>query len=235
MTFKFLIFTLFTSTLSIANAQSTVLLEACNAIDARIKRMECFSELIRLPSAKPRENNAVDVRDIAVKRAKAAFAALAGAVRSGISYNNYSLAILDPAKEVGVLRQEASGLDAIVFDRLDQSVTAYNDAAIVWRASIFQSQDAGIFSGRILVPERAGLTQIVNRYRLNTTTVLLNTHLPADAAMIKIWREAEVHWKHAFEVADGLPQTSYESYAGPVVCDKWGNPKDINGNPCISK
>ena len=138
--------------------------------------------------------------------------------------------ILEPAKELGVLRQEVPNLDSAALTKLGEAVAAYNDAGTVWRASIFNSQDAGIFFGQILDPNRTGLNAIVNRYRLTTTTVLLSTHLPVEAALSTIWRSAEMSAKNAFEIADGVPQT----YTGTkAVCDQWGNPKDIHGNPCV--
>ena len=233
MKYKFLTFVALSGAISIANAQSQVLLEACNAIDNRSKRMECLSDLVRLHTEKTSTGNLNDIKSTAVGRAKAAFAAITEIVRTGVSYNNYSVAILNPAKELGILRQEVPSLDEIALDKLDQSVRAYNDAATVWRASIFQSKDTGIFKVKVLIPELAGLTQIVNRYRLGTTTVLSYPHLPADTAITKIWGEAEVLWKQAFEIVDGLPQTIRVPEAGPIICDKkWGHPKDLNGNPC---
>ena len=219
MATKFFIATVLCGIVSVANAQPKVLLEACNAIDDRVKRMECLEEIIRHPTAK---HDAKDAQAAALKRAKAAFAAIASTVQSGVSYNNYSVLILEPAKELGVLRQEVPNLDSAALTKLGEAVAAYNDAGTVWRASIFNSQDAGIFFGQILDPNRTGLNAIVNRYRLTTTTVLLSTHLPVEAALSTIWRSAEMSAKNAFEIADGVPQT----YTGTkAVCDQWGNPK----------
>ncbi len=206
-------------------AQPKVLLEACNAIDDRARRMECLEEIVQRPTAK---NDVKDAQNAALKRTKAAFAALASTVQSGISYNNYSVLILEPAKELGILRQEAPGLDSATFNKLSEAVTAYNDAGTVWRASIYQSQDAGLF-GRIVDPDRTGLASIVRRYRLSTTTILFSTHLPVNAALSAIWGSAELSAKNAFEIAEGVPQTVIKTHP---VCDQWGNPKDEHGNPC---
>ena len=210
---------------SVVCAQPKVLLEACNAIDDRTRRMECLEEIMQRPTAK---HDVKDAQTAALRRAKAAFAALASTVQSGISYNNYSVLILEPAKELGILRQEVPNLDSATFNKLSEAVTAYNDAGTVWRASIYQSQDAGFF-GRIVDPDRTGLTSIVRRYRLSTTTILFSTHLPIEAALSTIWRSAEMSAKNAFEIADGLPQTVIKTHP---VCDQWGNPKDEHGNPC---
>ena len=206
-------------------AQPKVLLEACNAIDDRARRMECLEEVMQRATAK---HDVKDAQTAALKRTKAAFAAFASTVQSGISYNNYSVLVLEPAKELGILRQEVPSLDPETFNKLSEAVTAYNDAGTVWRASIYQSQDAGLF-GRIVDPDRTGLASIVRRYQLNTTTVLLSTHLPINAALSTIWRSAEMSARNAFEIADGVPQTVIKTRP---VCDQWGNPKDEHGNPC---
>ena len=227
MAAKFFIATTLWVIASVVYAQPKVLLEACNSIDDRARRMECLEEIMQRQAAK---HDAKDAQTTALKRAKAAFAAIASTVQSGVSYNNYSVLILEPAKELGILRQEVPNLDSAALSKLSEAVAAYNDAGTVWRASIFNSQDAGIFFGQILDPVRTGLTSIVDRYRLSTTTVLLSTHLPVEAALSTIWRSAEMSAKNAFEIADGVPQT----YAGPkAVCDQWGNPKDMHGNPCV--
>lgn len=204
MSHKFWVATLLFTCLSIANAQPRALLEACNAVDDKAKRMECLEQLMQLQGTTSSSPQATTL-----KRAKSAFAAIASTVQSGVSFNNYSVLIMDPAKELGVLRQEAPTLDPLVFEKLQAAVAAYNDAASVWRASIYQSQDGG-FIGRVLNPERTGLMPIVNKYGLYTTTVLFNTHLPADAAVGKIWRYAEMTATEAFDIAEGTPRPKLE-------------------------
>lgn len=197
--------------LSAVHAQPKVLLEACNAIDERGKRMECLEKLMQLQSSTTSMAGANDLHSLAIKRAKAAFAAIASTVQSGVSYNNYSLLVVDPAKELGILRQGVPKLNGAVFDKLQLAVTAYNDAATVWRASIYQSQDGGLLVGRILNPERTGLMPIVDRYGLQTTTVLLNQHLPAEYAIASIWRYAATVATEAFDIAEGVSQSRVES------------------------
>lgn len=227
MTFKLFFAAALAWAAALANAQPRVLMEACNAIDDRAKRMECLDQLMQLQPANVGSARNGDSQELALKRAKAAFASIASVVQTGISYNNYSALILEPAKELGVLRQGAPVLNTQVFEKLSESVRAYNDAAIVWQASIYQTQNAGVF-GRILAPDRSGLMPIVNRYGLSTTTVLLNQHLPAEEALAKIWRHAALSSERAFDIADGVHTGATEA-----TCDQWGNPKDIEGNPCV--
>lgn len=209
MSIKLFVAFLFVFCSTLANAQPKALLEACNAIDDKTKRMECLEQLMQLQGATSKSNESSPQRH-ALKRAKSTFSAVASTVQSGVSLNNYSQLIMEPAKELGVLRQEASALDPLVFEKLQSAVAAYNDAATVWRASIYQSQDGGILVGKILNPERTGLVPIVNRYGLYTTTVLFTPHLPADAAIAKIWRYAEMVTNEAFDIADGVPRPTLE-------------------------
>lgn len=210
MSIKLFVAFLFVFCSTLVNAQPKALLEACNAIDDKTKRMECLEQLMQLQGATSKSNDS-NPQPIALKRAKSAFSAVASTVQSGVSLNNYSQLIMDPAKELGVLRQEASTLDPLVFEKLQSAVAAYNDAEIVWRASIYQSQDGGIFAGRILNPVQTGLVSIVNKYGLETTTVLFNPHLPADAAIAKIWGFAEMFAKEAFNIAEARQRPTLES------------------------
>ena len=171
--------------------------------------MECLEQLMQLQGATPKSTDSGS-QIAALKRARSAFAAVASTVQSGVTFNNYSQLIMEPAKELGILRQEASTLNPLVFEKLQSAVAAYNDAAIVWRASIYQSQDGGILIGRILNPEQTGLVPIVNKYGLHTTTMLFNPHLPADSAIARIWRYAEMKTKEAFDITDGVPSPALE-------------------------
>lgn len=235
MSIKFFVALLFAFCSSLANAQTKALLEACNAIDDKTKRMECLEQLMQLQGATSKSN--VSSSQVpALKRAKSVFAAVASTVQSGVSFNNYSQLIMEPAKELGVLRQEASTLDPLVFEKLQSAVTAYNDAASVWRASIYQSQDGG-FMGRVLNPERTGLVPIVNKYGLYTTTVLFNQHLPADAAVAKIWHFAESVTKEAFDITDAPPQPNREAVGVLPVRSSTASPEgetlqDTSNNSC---
>jgi uncharacterized membrane protein len=112
---------------TIVSAQSKTLLEACNALDDRTKRMECLEEAIKFPDRKN-----INSRDetAAIKRAKATFAAIASTVKSGISYKNYAILIIEPAKELGILQQEATSLDPLVFENLSRAVEAYNESVL---------------------------------------------------------------------------------------------------------
>lgn len=104
-----------------AHAQPSAILEACNSIDDKDKRLACFKELSNLKSSG-------DSNEAAGKRVKNAFAAIAGAVNSGVSLNNYSVMILEPAKEIGIFKQVIPTPNQRVLDLLDQSLVSYRDA-----------------------------------------------------------------------------------------------------------
>lgn len=213
----------------VAHAQPSAILEACNSIEDKDKRLACFKELANLKSSGTSN-------EAAAKRVKNAFAAIAGAVNSGVSFNNYSAMILEPAKEIGIFKQEIPTPSQKVLDLFDQSLSSYHDAEKVWQASIYHSDDAGFF-GRVLNPRLTGLQGIVGKYNLPTRTVLFNDHLPVDVALPIIWRYAEEHAKAAVDILEGRStgaDLNIDSITpgSSVKCDKWGNPKDINGNAC---
>ena len=177
-----------------SHGQTSALLEACNSLDDKDKRLACFREISNL-----KNSGATDAT--AGKRVKNAFAAIAGAVNSGISFNNYSVMILEPAKEVGIFRQEVPPPNPRVLDLFDQALVSYREAEKVWHASIYNGSDSGVF-GRVLNPKYTGLLDIVRKYNLPTRTVLFNDHLPVDTALPIIWRYAEERAKAAVELLE---------------------------------
>lgn len=195
-----------------SQAQQSELLEACNAIDNKEKRLACLKELVRFNAASTADANSI-------KRVKAGFAAIAGAVNSGLSYENYRLMIVDPARELGVFRQESPNTSLKALTLLEQSVTAYNDAERLWRAYIYKSQDGGILFGRILNYQLNGLSDIINRYNIPTTVVLFNPHVQIGTALPIIWSYAENSAKEAFDLIEGRekPKIMPETYARPDI------------------
>lgn len=196
----FLIFA-FSMNLAPALSQPKVLMDACNAIEDKERRVNCFSELVRIQGGTLKASEPSS-QTLAIKKARDSFFSVSSAVENGVSFNTYTNIILEPAKALGVMKSDAPQLDTIVFENLQSAVVAYNDAARVWHASIYKSQDGGAFVGRILNPELTGLMPIVQRYGLETRSVLLNTHLPPEAAITKIWRFADQMIKDAFRIAE---------------------------------
>lgn len=177
-----------------ALAQTSVIMEACNSISDNGKRLICFKQIESLTVAGPKNTNSLAT-------IKNSFAAIAGAVDSGISYANYKILILEPAKALGVFKQENPGASRDALESFDKAVMAYNDAERLWNASIYKSRDSGVF-GPILNYEAVGLTDVVRRYRLTTTTVLLNPHVQIESALPQIWRYAARSYKDAFEIME---------------------------------
>lgn len=177
-------------------AQSSALLEACNSIENKDKRLICLKELNDFKDKK-------SLNDEAIKKVKAAFFGISGAVSSGVSYKNYQNLILDPAKELGIFRQEAVNVDKDAIILLESAVTAYKDAERLWRASIYDSQDGGILFGRILNYQRSGLTDVVNKYNLPTNVVLMTPNISAPQVLPIIWKFADNEIQRAVQILDG--------------------------------
>lgn len=165
-----------------ATAQSSILLEACNNIADSNKRLACLQELM---NSRPAASSQTDP---SLERVKNAFLGLQGTVSSGLSYNAYVQQILEPASALGIYRASAKA-DPVAVGMFETSLQAYKDAQEIWRASIHDSRDAGIY-GQVLDYRRTGLVQIIERYQLPVTRVVGIPHLPAQSALPVVWRQA---------------------------------------------
>lgn len=164
----------------------TALLEACNSIDDRAKRLACLKELSDLKSPAPSD---ASTGKAAFDRVSNAFSSVAGAVKSGISYNNYTSLILEPAKELEIFKRSTPKPSDKVVENFENALIAYKDAETVWHAAIYKSSDGG-FLGRILDPRYTGLMDIVETYSLPVRQVLLAQTLSSDSALQIIWQYA---------------------------------------------
>ena len=193
------------TTISIAvQAQSTILLEACNNIDERSKRLICLQEM-----TKNSINQQSSQKIASHQNLKRAFSQVQGMVNSGISFKIYQDTISDPIKALAIFKSENPDSSVLAIDFLEKTNAAYKDAQTLWRANIYSSKDGGIF-GRILPYEQIGLSWLISKYDLPTTTILFTKHVPISEALPKIWRLAEDFSKSAFDILDGktAPQSS---------------------------
>lgn len=212
-------------------AQPRILLEACNRIENSAQRLECLDELMKNRGSDSKEIDSSEAA--AIKRAKSVFAGLESSIQIGTSLDNYARLILEPNKELGVLKSEAPGLSQKALEKLREALDAYTDAAIIWRKSIYESQDGGIFVGKILNPEMTGLMYLVNKYNLPTTSVLLNTHLPADVAIRQIWWYAKQRTQEAFDIIDGKVEAVLDEK--PESTELTVNRRVVNKEGCKDK
>ncbi|MFC4473071.1 hypothetical protein [Comamonas denitrificans] len=176
-------------------SQSNILLEACNKIDNQDNRLACFKEAYQ---ASAQKTTAIDGKKIAIDSIKKEFAELQQIIKTGVSYNAYLEAIIKPAMKLGSLKLEVNGDMPYMIRSLEEAIVAYNDAGTVWHASIHDSIDGGILVGKILNPEQSGLMGIVKKYNLRLDSKLLNTHLPPNEAILKIFEYAEGKTRDAF-------------------------------------
>lgn len=225
-------------------------MDACNALSDKKQRLACFNELMGLKAASGAQSEA------AGKRVNSAFASIAGAVGSGMSYNSYATLVLEPAKELEVFRREHPGTSPVALQLFDQALMAYRDAQTVWLASIQHGHDGGAFGRRLLNAPEAGVSGIVYKYQLPLQTQLSNTPLMVDAALSVLWKYGDQRARLAADALAGrelasdevtdeverraqadrqaasAPQGRSPAASAMVTCDQWGNPKDAEGNPC---
>lgn len=177
-------------------AQSSLMLEACNALKDSVRRLACLQELLK---SKPEAPHKSELRGLSEMRR--AFSSIKGSVDVGVSLSQYRSISLEPARALAAFQAENPSAPSDAIALLQRSASAYRDAQEVWNAAIFQSQDAGFF-GRVLNWRTAGLGEIVSKYSLQTTTLLMNDHLPADAALRRLWEIGADASKLAFDSID---------------------------------
>lgn len=197
---------------STAAAQSPILIEACNNISDNEKRLSCMQELIKGFSG-------VSSNDKSFDRVKNAFLGLQGAVNSGISYNAYAQQVVEPARALEIYKV-SSNADIVVIDMFEKALQAYKDAQSLWRASIYESQDGGVFFGRVFNYRRSGFSGVVQKYNLPVTKILLNDHLSIDLALPLMWRQASEYNKMAIDriefVLSGGKNKNFEKNSNEV-------------------
>lgn len=175
-----------------ASAQSSILLEACNSIVDSSKRLVCLQELM---NSRPAASSQPDASG---ERVRNAFLGLQGTVSSGISYSLYTQQLIEPASALGVYRASPKA-DPAAVEMLELALQAYGDAQTLWRASIYDSKDAGL-RGRIFPYRELGLVDLVEKYQLPVISmVYVNDHLPIDAALPLVWRQASDLTKAALQ------------------------------------
>ena len=175
---------------------SSILIEACNGIKDDAKRLSCLQEIMSSKS----QNFAQT--DNGIQDLKKAFASISGAVNSGINFQKYQAIALEPSKALSVLMAINKDIEPDVIEHLTKSAEAYKDAETLWRAHIYNGQDAGIMFGRILNYRMAGLDWLVKKYQLPTNTVLFNENVPLNPSLSIIWREANENASKAMESLD---------------------------------
>ena len=181
----------------VVQAQPTILLEACNNIEEKSKRLTCLEELNKTST-----NNQSLQKVASHQNLRRAFLQVQGMINSGISFKVYQETISEPIKALAIFKSENPDANASAIASLEKSNVAYKDAQTLWHANIYSSKDGGIF-GRILPYEQLGLSWLISKYELQTTSILFNKHVPISEGLTKIWRVAEDYSKSAFNILDG--------------------------------
>lgn len=166
-----------------AQAQTPlVLIEACNAIAAADKRLECLKAAM----------GAGAPRDAAIDALEQAFGAMQAGLGVGMSYRDYQAAVLDLARALAVYKQKAGGLPS---NQLEQSLAAYNDAGALWIKSIefYANRDNALDYPNALPIDSNNLLWLVQKYTLavsNANRAGRELGLQVDATRSQIWAMA---------------------------------------------
>lgn len=166
----------------------SVLIEACNAVQDSVKRLECLKAAMGVTPAKPPSAELDTVMR--------AFSNMQASLNIGISYNNYQLALLDLAKAVATYKQEAGDKGAAAGKLFDSALEAYRDAGTFWEhyISFYARRGNDIaYSGGLPV-NLNGLDWLVGRYNLPTTKSDIwgiERGLPVETTRAELWRVAK--------------------------------------------
>jgi hypothetical protein len=166
-------------------AQSTVLLEACNAIQDSIKRLECLKEISKTPQAQSSKS------DTSIKRMIEAIGSINSAIDSQVSFNQFQQLRFELAKEVGVYRS-SSAQNAKAAALLSEAVAVYTDAETLWGAGIRYRRT--VFDMREI--DSIGIGDVVSRHNIPMVRIGYQGPQPA------------VFNQYGFHLADGLRQLS---------------------------
>lgn len=169
----------------VASGQSSILLEACNNLVDSEKRLVCLKEVFRGNDDKFSQKNE------SLERLKNSFLGIQGVVNSGVSYRIYAEKILEPAQAIQIFSANQKGESSGALRSFQEALETYRDAEILWRAYITSSRDGGIFVGRVLDYKNLGLSYLIEKYQLPTTTVLLTSHVELQPSLRIMWARAE--------------------------------------------
>lgn len=155
-------------------SDNDVLLEACNALPQKAKRLECLKALFAKTSAVPtvekspaKEDPQVAARAAALEALRGKFLDFDAAVSTGVSLRDFQAQTVTLAQAVARFKAGVpvtSEVDA----KLDSAITAFKDAAQFWDASItfYARSDNRIAYGGGLPIDSVGMRRIANTYSL---------------------------------------------------------------------
>lgn len=168
-----------------ASSQSSILLEACNNLVDSEKRLVCLKEILRGNGEKSSK------KDESFEKLKNSFLGLQGLVNSGVNYRVYAEKILEPAQAIQIFSANQNGEKFNALRNFQEALDTYKDAEILWRAYVTSSRDGGLFVGRVLDYKNLGLSYLIEKYQLPTTTVLLTSHVELQPSLRIMWARAE--------------------------------------------
>ena len=178
------------TTTTLYSQTSSVLIEACNALENSERRLACFKAAINVDNGKIQDSN---TKTIAIQAAEKAFTRMQSNLDIGISLNNFQTALLELASPLAELKRVGgSELSAEGIALLDQALQAYSDSAKFWQTSInfYAQRDNKLSYFRGLPIGLTGMEWLVSKYQLSTVNAdLLGLHrgVHVDSTRSKLW------------------------------------------------
>ena len=165
---------------SLAVAEPTALLEACNNIPTSAKRLECFEELFKSRPQAQSSSSASNLRE--------AIIGLNGAIASQISLSQYKALRLELAKQLSIYRASTNANSHVV-QLTSESLNAYTDAENFWSTNIREGGSRGLLSPEDMAS--LGMGGFIEKYKIPLTDLNWNKWVSRSNGLTSIWLYAK--------------------------------------------
>lgn len=172
---------------SVAKAQPSPLLEACNGIQESSKRLECFKEIFRNQAPRTTSPSA-KLKDVVVS--------LDGALASSLSLSQFKTLRLELAKELGLYKVSPNASLKVV-ELMNEALAAYTDAEKFWAISLREGGSRGLLSPVDMVD--LGLGSYVEKYQIPLVELNWNKWVSRANGLSAIWSFAKSKTDQAIE------------------------------------
>ena len=165
---------------SLAVAEPTALLEACNNIPTSANRLECFEELFKSRPQAQSSSSASNLRE--------AIIGLNGAIASQISLSQYKALRLELAKQLSIYKASTNANSHVV-QLASESLNAYTDAETFWSANIREGGSRGLLSPEDMAS--LGMGGFIEKYKIPLTDLNWNKWVSRSNGLTSIWLYAK--------------------------------------------
>ncbi len=165
---------------SLAFAQPTALLEACNNIPDSSKRLECFGELFRHQTQSASTSPASKLKETIVS--------FDSAIASQLSLSQYRALRLELAKGLGVYKASPNA-ELKVVELVSEALNSYTDAETFWSININEGGSQGLLSPEDMTSY--GMGGFIEKYNIPLVDLNWNKWVSRRNGLSSIWSHAK--------------------------------------------